>query len=129
MLPITSILAALYALMMVALSLLVSLRRRNLWVVHGDANDDILRRRIRAHGNFIEYAPMALLIVALLEYRGSPNLLIGGLALCFLVSRLLHAYGMLYGKSPAERAFGMMLQHAGFVAAALYLIASMFALV
>lgn len=128
MLPITSTLTAVYALMMVGLSLLVSLRRRKLWVVYGDGDDDTLRRRVRAHGNFIEYAPLALLLVGILEFRGSPNVIIGGLALCFFVSRLLHAYGMLYGKSPAERAMSMLLQHTSFAFAAVYLLLNIFAI-
>lgn len=129
MLPITSLLTAIFALMMITLSLLVSLRRRKLWVVYGDGDDEILRSRIRAHGNFIEYAPLALFVVGLLEFRGTPNIVIGLLALGFLCARLLHAFGMLYGKGPSTKATGMLVQHACFAIAALYLLGEMFGLI
>jgi uncharacterized membrane protein YecN with MAPEG domain len=129
MLPITSLLTAIFALMMIALSLLVSLRRRKLWVVYGDGDDDSLRSRIRAHGNFIEYAPLALFVVGLLEFRGTPNIVIGALAFGFLCARLLHAFGMFYGKGPGARAIGMLVQHACFAIAALYLLGEMSGLI
>ena len=39
-------------------SVQTSLRRAKLNTAFGDAGDETLRRRIRAHGNFIEYAPL-----------------------------------------------------------------------
>ena len=53
--------------MMVLLSFQVSLRRAKLNVTHGDANDETLRRRVRAHGNFVEYAPLAVVVLGLME--------------------------------------------------------------
>ncbi len=125
MLPFTSLLIALFALLMVILGMLVSLRRFKLQTVFGDGNDDMLRRRIRAHGNFTEYAPLAILIVGILEFRGTVNILVGGLALAFLLSRLLHAYGMLYGQSPTMRGIGMMIQSAAFVVGGGFLVLEM----
>ncbi|MDP1931120.1 MAG: MAPEG family protein [Gammaproteobacteria bacterium] len=123
-LQITSILTGLFSLMMVALSLQVSLRRRQLNVSAGDANDIVLRRRIRAHGNFIEYAPLMVLAVAIIEYNAGPRWLLAGLALAFLLSRVLHAIGMLTMEKPTLRAMGIVLQHAAFVVAGMWLLLS-----
>ena len=122
-LQITSLLAGIFALLMVPLSLQVSMRRVKLdGISFGDGNDEILRRRIRAHGNFIEYAPMALISVALIEYGGGAKALVIGLACAFLVSRILHAAGMLYTSTPTLRAGGMLIQHAAFLIAGCWLV-------
>jgi uncharacterized membrane protein YecN with MAPEG domain len=70
-LPITSLLAAGFAPLTVALSLPVSLRRIGLRAAPADAaQDETLRRRVRAHGNFSEYAPTELILVGLIELGG-----------------------------------------------------------
>ena len=122
-LPITSLLAGIFALLMVPLSLQVSMRRVKLdGISFGDGNDEILRRRIRAHGNFIEYAPTALISVALIEYGGGAKALVIGLACAFFVSRVLHAVGMLYTSTPTLRAGGMLIQHAAFLISGCWLL-------
>lgn len=121
-LPVTTLLAGLFALMMVPLSLQVSMRRFKLQVTAGDAGDLTLRRRIRAHGNFIEYAPTALVVVALVEYNGAPGTWVCALAIAFFLSRVLHALGMLYMTGPALRAVAMITTHAAFVAAGVWLL-------
>lgn len=121
-LPATSVTAAIFAAMVVALGFQVSLRRVKLGgVSFGDAGDLLLRRRIRAHGNFIEYAPLALLCTALLEIQGAPRTLVTALAASFVATRLLHALGMLYSERPAPRAIAMMVQHLTFLVAGGYL--------
>ena len=122
-LGITSLLVGLFALLMVPLSLQVSMRRVKLGGVSvGDAGDETLRRRIRAHGNFIEYAPTALIAVGLVEYGGASKPLVVGLALAFLLSRALHAIGMLYTSTPTLRAGAMLIQHAAFLVAGAWLV-------
>ena len=121
-LPVTSLLAGSFALLMVPLSLQVSMRRAKLGVSAGDANDDTLRRRIRAHGNFIEYAPIALIVVGLIELDGTAKPLVVGLAVAFFLSRALHAIGMLYTSTPTLRAGGMLIQHVAFLVAGVWLV-------
>lgn len=122
-LPITSLLAGIFTLLMVPLSLQVSLRRVKLGnVSSGNGGDEILRRRIRAHGNFIEYAPTALIAVGLIEYGGGATNLVMGLAVAFLISRVLHAIGMLYTSTPTLRAGGMLIQHAAFLVSGFWLV-------
>lgn len=121
-LPVTSLLAGMFALLMVPLSLQVSMRRAKLGVSAGDANDETLRRRIRAHGNFIEYVPTAVIAVGLVELGGADKLLVVGLAVAFFLSRALHAIGMLYTSTPTVRAGGMLIQHAAFFVAGVWLV-------
>lgn len=126
-LPITSFLAGLFVLLMVPLSLQVSIRRVKLGgIATGDGNDETLRRRIRAHGNFIEYAPTALIAVGLIEFGGGGKSLIAGLAIAFLISRVLHAIGMLYASTPTLRATGMLIQNAAFLTAGVWLVLKAF---
>lgn len=60
----------------------------------GDGGDDLMLSRIRAHGNFTENAPLALLgLVALAMLSAHPIVLhIFGAA--FFFGRILHAMGM-----------------------------------
>lgn len=115
-LQITTLLAGVFAFLMVLLSLQVSLRRVKLeGSTNGIGSDETLRRRVRAHGNFIEYAPTALIAVGLTEYGGGSKSLVIGLAIAFCLSRLIHAVGMLYASTPTLRAIAMLVQHAAFL--------------
>ena len=119
---ITSLFAGLLTLMMVPLSLQISLRRAGLKTAFGDADDETLRRRIRAHGNFVEFVPVGLIALGLVEWNDGPPLFVWGLGVALLVARLLHAYGMLYTSTPNFRGAAMLLQHAAFLAAGGWLV-------
>jgi uncharacterized protein len=125
-LPITSFVAGIFAVLLVVLSVLVSLRRAQLNAVFGDAGDTVLRRRIRAHGNFVEYAPLAVMVVGLVEYQGAARWLAISLGATFVFSRMLHAIGMLYTSTPVARAIAMLANHVSFVGAGAWLIVSFF---
>ena len=122
-LPVVSILAAVFILVLAALSLSVSMRRIHLGgIFFGDANDDTLRRKIRAHGNFIEYVPSGLIVIGLVELAGASKFQVAALALAFFISRVLHAYGMLYTKTASIGAVGMVIQHAVFIVSGIWLL-------
>ena len=63
-------------------------------VLHGDGGLDTMNRRIRAHANFAEYVPLILILVGLLEARGTSGSLVHGLLLPLTVARVLHPFGM-----------------------------------
>jgi len=84
----------LFGLLLIVLSLRVSLVRRDARVALGDGENETLRRRIRAQGNFIEYAPIGLLLLALAEHMGLGSLFIHILGIVFLLARMAHAYGI-----------------------------------
>ena len=54
--------AAIFAVMLVALSLRVAKTRGDVQIAIGDGGNIVLQRRIRVQGNFVEYVPMALLL-------------------------------------------------------------------
>lgn len=100
MMPITSTTAALAAVALVVLSIAVSLRRKKVGVKIGFSEDTALMRRIRAQGNFIEYVPLALIVLALAEYRQVPVAMLWTMAGLLVVGRCLHVAGMMTGKTP-----------------------------
>ena len=114
------------AVLMVPLSLQVTLRRIQLGnLVFGHGDDDTLRRRIRAHGNFCEYAPTGMVALGLLEASGAASAAtLWALAVALVAGRLLHAAGMLYGDTPLARAIAMMTTHAVLLTAGVWLMAT-----
>ena len=94
MLPVTSIIAALAALLYIALAMRVIGVRRSDKVSLGDAANKTLETRIRQHGNFNEYVPLALILMAIAELQNAPRLLLIVLGLAILVARLAHVYGL-----------------------------------
>ncbi|GFE88250.1 MAPEG family protein [Steroidobacter agaridevorans] len=117
--------AGIFALLIVPLSVQVSLRRAKTNAVFGDAGDEALRKRIRAHGNFIEYAPLAVAVLGLVEYRGGASWVVWSLAAGFVFSRVMHAIGMLFTSTPPVRAMAMLVNHASFLAAGIWLVSSL----
>ena len=113
----TSFAAAVSAIVLVVLSLAVSLRRVKVGTDIGLGEDPGLIRLIRVHGNFIEYVPLALILLALAEYRGAAPALLFAIVGLLFVGRLAHAVGMLRGSTPV-RAFGMIATHGALLAAA-----------
>ncbi|TYC51494.1 hypothetical protein FMN50_21265 [Rhodobacterales bacterium] len=93
-LPITVLFVAILALVQIPMTVAVGIRRARTGIQFLDGGDQVLLKRSRAHANFTETVPMALLAMAAAELSGAPDLLlwIGGGAL--LLGRLLH-YGTL----------------------------------
>ena len=106
---VTLFFAACCALMQCLLTVLVIRRRLKAGVYFLDGGDDPLLRRIRAHGNFAETAPMALLLRALLEFSGLGRvwLIVFGVAL--LLGRVIHATSLLTNHAAWSRSLGMAL--------------------
>jgi uncharacterized membrane protein YecN with MAPEG domain len=119
--PATLFLTGVFALMLVVLSMAVSLRRRDLRLAMGDGGDETLKRRIRAHGNFIESAPMMVLIVLGLEITHAvPGLFVWIFVAAFVLARALHAL------SSSARPPAMLIQHAAMVIGGILLIVQAF---
>lgn len=92
--PVTSLYAGLLGLWLLLLSMRAILVRVRTSTAFGFGEDPRLLRAIRAQANFVEYAPMTLLLLLLLEARDvAPGLLhiLGGAT---LGGRVLHALGI-----------------------------------
>lgn len=86
--------AAVLAVLFVLLSVNVIQGRRESGIAIGFGGDAALQRCVRAHGNFAEYVPFALLLIAMAELRGAPPLILHGLCILLLIGRLAHAWGV-----------------------------------
>ena len=67
----TAFYAALLALLYLGLSGWVMAERLSGNILHGDGGDADLQKRMRSQANFVEYVPIALILIALLEARGA----------------------------------------------------------
>lgn len=90
----TAFFAGLLALVYLGLSGWVIGARVSENVLFGDGGDTTVLKRIRSHANFIEYVPLALILIGLLEAGGSSHGLVLGLLVALLVARILHPIGM-----------------------------------
>jgi len=93
-LPITLTIAGAAAILHVWLSLRVSRLRRPLKIGVGDGGNEVLARRIRAHGNFSENVPIMLVLIGFIELATGGNLWLWGAAILFVLARIAHAFGM-----------------------------------
>lgn len=120
---ITPIYAAIFALILVFLSLRVIRLRFKLKLAFGDGKDKSLKRAMRVHGNFIEYVPMALLMMYFVELQLNNPTLVHGLGIALLISRCVHIYGVSQLKEIIQiRMVGMFLTFATLITAAFSLL-------
>ncbi len=77
------------------------------WIGTRKADDGMLQRTVRAHGNFIEYVPLGLLLLVALEWMQAATGLLWFLGAMLILARIAHAWGLIqtYGPS-AGRAIG-----------------------
>jgi uncharacterized membrane protein YecN with MAPEG domain len=94
---ITPIYAGLLAVLFFVLSLRV-VKLRGHGASLGDGGNSLLLRRIRAHGNFAEYVPFILLMMAMLELSHFSSYLLHALGIALLVARLLHGYALSFSE-------------------------------
>ena len=108
--------AALLAILYLSMTYAVIRNRYRLKLSLGDGGDLRMNRCIRGHGNFAEYVPLSLLLLALAEISGTGALALhlgGGL---LLFGRLFHAYAMvLTEKNLLARRYGMIMTLASIV--------------
>ena len=101
--PITALYASLCAILIIGLAFNVVGLRREKKVGLGDQDVEALARAIRSHGNAIEYVPIALLLILVLELNGIRAQLLHTLGGALFVARVLHAWGLSHSGS---RSFG-----------------------
>ena len=91
---ITLLYAGLCTLLVMVLTFRVILARRRHRIGLGDGGNEELRQRIRAHGNAVEYLPLALILLGGMELTGYDDAWIHGFGATLFVSRVLHAWGL-----------------------------------
>jgi uncharacterized membrane protein YecN with MAPEG domain len=91
---ITGLYAALLALLMMGLAVRVMLLRNRHRIGVGDGGSTPMNLGIRAHANAIEYVPMALILLLVLELNQTQPLWLHAFGITLLVGRVLHALGL-----------------------------------
>lgn len=88
------IVTAIFVLFSIPIAISVGVRRAKtgILLLHGD--DEVLLRRMRAHGNFVEYVPLALLALAGAELAGTPDWLVVTCGGALILARLVHYFGL-----------------------------------
>lgn len=92
--PVTAVFTALLALMLVAISIRVTVLRASKKINFFDGGDPVLGRALRVQGNFIEYVPLALALMGLIEASGARPWIVYAYGAVLLVARFVHAWGL-----------------------------------
>ena len=98
MAPVLPVVSSLYAVVLaligVVLTVRVILGRVRTGVQAGDGGDAALGQAIRAHANFTEQVPIALLVLVLLDAAGMNGTVVHALGVVLVVARLISAWGL-----------------------------------
>lgn len=101
--------AAILGLMYIALAFRIIKLRYKYKTGIGDGGHAELAQAIRVHGNFAEYTPLALILLALAAYSGSHPILVHACGAAFTIGRVLHAIAITHSKGPSKfRFWGMI---------------------
>ncbi|MGI8561430.1 MAG: MAPEG family protein [Luteimonas sp.] len=116
---VTLLFASLHALLLMALVVPIVLHRRRHRIGLGDGGDAVLVRRMRVQANFVEYVPLALVLLALLELAGLGKTWVWVFGSVLLAGRVLHAVGLSGSAGTSKgRFYGTLLTWADLVAMA-----------
>jgi uncharacterized membrane protein YecN with MAPEG domain len=91
---ITGIYAGICGLLLVVLYVRISQRRLATKIGVGSGGDAELEQRVRAHGNLVESAPFALILLYLIEQTEIGSIYVHALGATFIAARVAHAQGM-----------------------------------
>ena len=99
---------ALFALLIIWLSLNVIKLRHSKQISLGDGDDIDLRAAMAAQANALEFIPIALLLLYPLEYNGAKLVIIHIAGILMLIGRIIHARAML-SNNIKNRVLGMQI--------------------
>jgi uncharacterized membrane protein YecN with MAPEG domain len=118
-LKVTLFYGSLLGVFYIYLTLLVLHQRNKQQIGLGDGGDKKFNQLIRAHANFAEYVPLALILMLMAEINELQEWVIHTSAICLLFGRLLHAYGLrLHDGASWQRAAGTILSLTAILSAA-----------
>jgi uncharacterized membrane protein YecN with MAPEG domain len=91
---ITALYAGILGLMAVVLAFGAGRLRASTGISIGDGGNPELLLAMRRHGNFIEFVPLTLILIGLIEATGAPALAIHALGAVLVICRVSHAIGL-----------------------------------
>ena len=106
--PVTLLTAAAAALVNFWLGWRIAEYREKFKVSVGDGGQEPLLRRMRAQSNFIENAPIFLILLGGLELSGANRVGLAVIAAIFVLARISHGVGMDAKELQRWRAVGMI---------------------
>lgn len=120
---IVALYTAINLLLLVYLSFrVIGVRRANKIGIGDGGNEDLLQR-VRVHGNFTEYTPMALIGLFLVASLGAAPIWLHALGAALTLGRMLHAFGLSKSAGATNpRVIGMLITFAVLVVEAGYLL-------
>ena len=124
MLHITLLYAGLLGIISLALSFFAGSMRGKTGISIGDGGNQEMLLAMRRHANFVEYVPLALILIGLLEFNGVSSTAIHSLGGALVVCRLAHAQGL---RADTMAGLGRLIGAAG--TALITLVASVWAIV
>ena len=94
--PVTAFYAGIFALFALYLSFQAGSYRgkSGVSVLYGDPVNMELAQRVRRHQNFLEYVPMIVILMALMELNGGSTTFIHSVGASLVVARVAHAVGL-----------------------------------
>ncbi len=93
-LTITALYAGVLTIIVLGLSFRAGAMRGKKRISIGDGGDMQLLEAVRRHGNAIEYVPLALILLGVLELNGASNAWLHGLGGVLVIARITHAIGL-----------------------------------
>jgi uncharacterized membrane protein YecN with MAPEG domain len=97
---VSSLYAAVFGLLAAFLTVRVIRGRVRTGIQAGDGGDASLAQAIRAHANFAEQVPLALLLIVLVETTGAAALFVHALGIALLLARSINAWGLSHSLGP-----------------------------
>ena len=94
LLPTTLSLAAAAAIINLWLSIRIGKVRMAEKIIHGDGGNPLLLHRMRAQSNFIENAPLVLILIGAIELTGKGGQWLAIVGAVFMLGRISHGLGM-----------------------------------
>lgn len=122
-LPISLTMAAASALLVLWLGARISRLRVATKVMVGDGGNSLILSRMRAQANFIEYTPIVLILLALVELAHGTSAWLWGAGIAYIVGRILHAFGMDRAGANALRGIGIVITYVTLIGLAGYALA------
>ena len=75
----------------------------------GDGGNENIIRRMRAHSNFIESAPLVLILIAAIELSIGTNIVLWFVSSLYILGRIGHGFGMDGGSLEKGRVIGTII--------------------
>ena len=86
--------AGLAALINLWLAIRCGQTRTKLGIQIGDGGNEAMIRRMRAHANFVEFTPVVVILIALIEYATRTSTWLWVVMALFMLGRVAHGLGM-----------------------------------